>query len=659
MKSIKLKIGVLVLLCVLLVAGTIGLNSILSSKRVVTQYSSELMQQQCAAKAEKINALLSRIEQSVVTLSDYSLQQLGSLSTFQTDKDYVRQYAEKISEIAINAADNTEGAMAVYIRFNPEFTEPTSGIFASRETAGGSFKKLVPTDFSMYDPSDTARVGWYYVPVQNGQPTWMAPYFNENLGVNMISYVIPLSIDGTSVGVVGMDIDFSIVQELIDDTQIYESGYAYLTDAEEKIVYQPESSAPITQDFEQRSMVLQNAMQINLTAPGSEIHAEENQLVMQIGFLSLIGILVAMLLSEFVIRGITKPLRELNRAAGQIADGKLDITVACSSRDEVGMLAKSFERIVVRLREYIAYIEETSEVLQQLSRGALDITLKGDYTGEFVKIKEALITISTTLNDDMSQIKIASEQITTGSEHVARGSTILSHGTAQQQTAIEELTTLTLSLSQKIRSNAEGARQVNELANQAGVSLQNNGEQMVDMVRAMDAIGENSEKIIKMTKMIDDIAMQTNILALNASIEAARAGMAGKGFSIVAHEVKNLAIKSTEAAEQISVLIEEAVLSIANGSQIAQETKQSVAESASGAKAVVGIVEQIVQDSDDQSHGVEMILESMDKISVVIHQTSATSQESAAAAEQLSGQAQMMSGLVSKFKLAESSKIDI
>lgn len=651
MKSIKVKIGALVLLSVLLVAGMIGLTSILSSKRVVAEYSSELMQQQCEAKSEQINALLSRIEQSVVTLSEYSLAELDDFATFKTDKEYVQAYTEKLSEIAINAADNTEGAMAVYIRFNPEFTEPTSGIFASRETADSAFQTLTPTDFSMYDPSDTAHVGWYYIPVQNGQPTWMAPYLNENLGVNMISYVIPLTIDGTSVGIVGMDIDFGVVQKLIDETKIYESGYAFLTDTEGNTVYQPENAAERTEKWEYRNVDLQNAMKVNLTAPGSEIHAEENKLVAQIGFLCLAGIVFAVLISEFVIRGITKPLRELNHAAGQIAEGELDVRVSCNSKDEVGTLAGSFERIVLRLREYIVYIEEASAVLQQISSGDLVISLKNEYVGEFMKIKEALLTISTTLNDDVSQIKVASDQITSGSEQVAKGAQILSQGTAQQQDAIEELTTLTRTLSDKIKTNAEGAKKVNTLADNAGVDLQHNGERMIDMVNAMEIIGKNGEKIIEMTKTIDDIAKQTNMLALNASIEAARAGEAGKGFSIVAEEVKNLAVKSTEAAEQISALLKVTITSIADGAKIADETKDSVIETSKGARAIVEIVEKIAIASDEQFVEVEKILESMNKILTVIDQTSATSEESAASAEELSSQALMMNEFVGKFKL--------
>lgn len=117
--------------------------------------------------------------------------------------------------------------MTCYIRYNPEFTDPTSGIFLSRDNAEGEFTAIEPTDFTMYEPTDLEHVGWYYIPVNNGGPIWMNPYMNENINVYMISYVVPLYIDGVSVGIVGMDVDFSMIQEMITGKDFFKDGYGF------------------------------------------------------------------------------------------------------------------------------------------------------------------------------------------------------------------------------------------------------------------------------------------------------------------------------------------------------------------------------------------------------------------------------------------------
>lgn len=660
MKSIKLKIGTLVLVSVLAVALAIGISSIQSSKNIVSKNAVSLMELQCTQKADTINALLSRIEQSVVTLADYAVVELDDVTKFKTDKEYVRQYTEKMSNIGINAANNTEGAMAVYIRYNPEFTEPTSGLFASRPSSQSSFEKLVPTDFSMYDPTDTAHVGWYYIPVNNGSPTWMSPYVNENLNVQMISYVIPLKIDGVSIGIVGMDIDFSVVKDIVDSTRLYKTGYAYLTDTGSNIVYHKDleaasSASQLESNKANRfsSETLRNGLNLVLTAPKSEIDAEANSLTLRISLLAVAGVAIALGISTFVIKGITSPLHELNQAAGKIAEGDLNVTVSCASKDEVGALAVSFRKTVERLHTYIDYITEASAILKQLADGDLSVKLNQEYAGEFARIKEALLTIASTLNHDFSKIREAAAQIATGSDQVASGALVLSQGVFEQNAAVADLSSLLQALSMKNKATVEGAHNVNQLAGQAGAALQQSDAQIAEMVNAMNVISKNADEIIHMTEIIGSIASQTNILALNASIEAARAGEAGKGFAIVAEEVKALALKSTDASAKISLLLQNTLDSIRHGSQIAGETQQSVLTSAECANAVVGIIQQISSDSDEQANAIGQILTSIDTISSVVHQTSSTSEEEAGASEELSAQAQMLSELVKKFKLSK------
>ena len=141
MKSIQTKFIVLILGCILLSSSVIGGAGILNAKHVVDEDSVKIMNLMCKEKTQEINALLSRIQQSVKTLAVYSIEQLESVERLKTDSEYINAYTQKLEAVAVNAASNTEGAMAVYVRFNPEFTPPTSGLFWSKTTLDGSFRQ--------------------------------------------------------------------------------------------------------------------------------------------------------------------------------------------------------------------------------------------------------------------------------------------------------------------------------------------------------------------------------------------------------------------------------------------------------------------------------------------------------------------------------------
>ena len=195
------------------------------------------MRAECKGSVQDLDLMMEKIEQSVDTLAQVTTSSIEDFSRFKTDAAYVTEVTDSLAPIAMEFADQTEGALTYYIRYNPEFTEPTSGIFATKNSEEEPFQMLTPTDFSVYDPTDLEHVGWYYIPVNNGAPTWMDPYLNSNINVYMISYVVPIYINGESVGIVGMDIDFGKIQDKIDKIQVYDSGYAFVVNANNQIMY--------------------------------------------------------------------------------------------------------------------------------------------------------------------------------------------------------------------------------------------------------------------------------------------------------------------------------------------------------------------------------------------------------------------------------------
>lgn len=416
MKSIQTKFIVLILVCVIFSSLVIGGAGILNSKIVVDSDSAKIMNSQCSLKAAEINALLSRIEQSVGTLSVYSFNRLESLDKLKNDPAYLQNYTKQLEEVAVNAASNTEGAMAVYIRFNPEFTPPTSGLFWSKTTANGNFTRHAPTDLSAYGPNDTEHVGWYYLPIKNGKPTWMAPYINKNIGVEMISFVVPLYVNNEIVGVVGMDIDFKVITDIVAKILVYENGYAFLTDESANIMYHKffekntylpgvdENMRLLSdemrygtsgsylfsyklngQDKKMAFRDLDNGMKLAITAPLKEINSARNSLMAQIIVASAVIVVLSLLLTIFVTRHLVRPLKELNQAAKKIAAGNFSIALSSQTKDEVGTLTESFQQTVEHLQKYIKYIN--------------GLAYRDPLTG--VKNKTAYLESETRLEDQM------------------------------------------------------------------------------------------------------------------------------------------------------------------------------------------------------------------------------------------------------------------
>ena len=553
----------------------------------------------------------------------------------------------------------------------------------TRNSTAEKLQSVTPTDFSIYDKSDIAHVGWYYTPVNNGGPTWMDPYLNENVGIYMISYVVPLFRDGVNVGIIGMDIDFTMIQNIAENSDTYETYLPIIVDGNGNVAYcrsidygtnlaqaggkgMDRLAAAISGGESVKEMItadignksyravfgkLHNGMTLITTAEETEIFRQSNQLFMQILGAVVVISAAACVIALLLVRRLTRPIKALNTAASRIADGELNVTVDCSSNDDIGVLAGSFRKTAEKLRDYVGYIDELSGVLNKIAGGNLDISLSLDYQGEFAKLKNSLENISESLNSTLSELDVAADQVAAGADQVSSGAQSLASGSTQQTDSIQTLVDTIGEISEQIKANADEAGHASQSMNEIGREANLSNERMNNMLDAMHDISKNTEEISAIMKTIEDIAFQTNILALNAAIEAARAGEAGKGFAVVADEVRNLASKSAEASQNTAALISKTTDAVENGSRIANETAESLRTVVANIDDIVKSVDDISRNSQSQAEAVVQVNSGVEQLSAVTQNNSASSEESAAAAQELAGQANTMKSLTGRFTL--------
>ncbi len=536
---------------------------------------------------------------------------------------------------------------------------------------------------------DATTRSWYKDAVASDDVIFTAPYVDTATGAMVITVAAPIRENGSIVGVFGCDITLDYIVDLVSGMSITENAAPVLIDSEGNFMIGGSGA------FNAGSGESGDAVTVSVSEAGGDYASVLSELSDEVYFdvntdydgvkkyfafnrleasgwtigcvipkndinstLTGLAVIETVMLVLFIAAGSAvviavtrsqlKPLKKISDAADRIASGELSATFDYNAGDEIGTLCANFGRCTDITRKYIADI---SDKLDRLAGGDFTVTVDEDYIGDFAPIKTSLTNIISSMRNTLNNIDAASKQVSMGAGNVAQTAADLAAGVSNQTESVDRLNDDIAAIMDKVRESSTIADDARILAGNAKERIEDSNREMDKLLKAMAEISAMSAETAKIVKTIDDIAFQTNILALNASVEAARAGAAGKGFTVVADEVRNLAGKSAEAANRTSKLISQTTEAIEAGAALADSTAGSLAEAVSNTISVDENISRISEFTREQARYMDEISENIRSITDVIGSTSGSTQSEAALSEELSGQAEMLDKLISEFKL--------
>lgn len=357
--------------------------------------------------------------------------------------------------------------------------------------------------------------------------------------------------------------------------------------------------------------------------------------------------------SKKVLETIIAPLKSVENTADEMMKGNLHSTLDYKSDDELGRLAHSLRNSIAILG---SYVDDIDRAMKLFAEGNFDVKPEAEWKGDFVGILNSFMLFEESMAETIKGIKRVSDEVSSAAEQVASSSNELADGATNQAAVVEELTATVAGVAEQVESNSQSAKQISSRVGNLGEAISESNSKMQEMVASMNDINEASNEIDKIIATINEIASQTNLLALNASIEAARAGEAGKGFAVVANQVNLLADQSAKAAKESAVLIETSVRAVKKGMTIADETATQLEEVAGSSKMITEEVTDIADTLEQQTAEIKQINEGIEQINDVVQTNSATSQECAAASQQMSSEAENLREMIRRFKVADFKK---
>jgi methyl-accepting chemotaxis protein len=526
-----------------------------------------------------------------------------------------------------------------------------------------------------------------------GESYMSSPYVEGNDRYMVVS--APVTADGTVQGVVYFQCDTYLLQSIISEIQIGEEGDAYILDREGTTIAALEEEEVLSQENLVREMAsnpndkyiqelgsIEQKMIAGEQGVDTYTYPEDNTEYIQ-GYTPIPGTdgwsvavtinqdeflhyayvgnniqlivgavlcILVILISAPLCRSFTGPIVRCAKRLHALSQGDLKSPLPeVSTRDETRILSDSTTHLVETFQGMLA---EIGAILSGIANGDLTAdSLQASYPGDFQTLREDLETINEKLNQTLGGIALTTNHVSDSSAQVAASSTALSQGSTEQASAVVELSATLSDMDKDAKKTALLSEQTKAAVNGAQTQLLESSQNIEDLNHAMELITATSNEIKHIIDTIEDIALQTNILALNASVEAARAGEAGKGFAVVAGEVRELASKSDQAAKATMELIHRSIEAVNNGGSAVNNVTSSVSKVVELAVQVTEHMDLMAQAVERQTGSINQVTLAVSQISEVVQSNSATAQESAATSEELSSQAAALKQLVGGFTL--------
>ncbi len=374
--------------------------------------------------------------------------------------------------------------------------------------------------------------------------------------------------------------------------------------------------------------------------------------------LSLLILGASLFVTFFVAREVTKIIGSLMKENQVLLEASSQGNLKV--RGNAQEISVEFRPIIMGFNNVLDSVSkplgELMGVMKKVEEGDLTTRLTGDYKGDFNELKSNVNNSLQSLDGVLCEVSNSIEQVSAGAGQVSLTSQNLSQGATEQAASLEEMSSTMNEIGSQTRKNAENSFLARDLSQESQKNSSKGNDQMQKMIRAMGEINQSSDKISKIIKVIDEIAFQTNLLALNAAVEAARAGKHGKGFAVVAEEVRNLAKRSAQAAKETTEMIDDSTRKVKGGSDIAEETGKALEEILQGTVKVTDLINEIAAASNEQAQSVGQVVIALGQIDQVTQRNTASSEESASAAEELSSQAVQLADAIKRFKVTKVAK---